>query len=757
MDVAKHQGVLVQSLMRKQSSFRGVAFFWGGLFAAMSFLATVSVRAADLPLTRLESLSLHVFGSGQEAETVINGSDLEGVESLWFSDPGITAKWVKDKTFVVRVEPSVLEGAYDVRAVGTHGVSNPRGIIVDRVAAIRKTEPSSVAKPMEVSIGAVISGTATAASRDAYRFEARANQRLTVRCVSREIDSKLVPMIAVIDESGKRVASASRSEELHFVIQRAGRYTVVLHDLTFAGGSDYRYRLSVDESPFLAAAIPAVLQPGQKNRVVFFGRCLPSGRPASEWLGAQGAGWEGQEVEVEAPPAGSVPRGRDGILRPGAAGVETFSYRFRGPSGISNPIHFLLCSGTVVSLHAKGTEGKGSGATMAAVETLPAAFSGVFAKGFQGIGVEWRAKAGEVVWAEVFSQRLGFEATNAFLRLDKENQNRAEAYGPEGNAGGPKLSTVHNDPLLRFEIKEDGLYQLCVSDLSGASRSGLGAGCAVILGREPSKFSLVAVTEPPPESTNDRSAAPRGAVLRSGGTTALRVVAIRGAGFSEAIELEAQNLPPGVLSERTLIPAGKNEGTLILKSNAPLPKGVAEIRIVGRTLNKSFECVARGAVCKANVVDSNLDPAPVRLVRAESTVIGTTPSESPLVLTLEGSSTVEAVVGRKLEVPLKLTRKPEFQVALKVKPGGFAGSETAKETDVPAKSESVKILLDLAALKLGEGRHAVFFTAQAKTKLSGKDVVTTVYSPPVQIEVRQASKPAAAPAAAPASTAPKTL
>ena len=724
--------------------------------AALSLLFAPWLQAADLPLARLETLSLPVFAAGQEAETVLSGSDLEGVESLWFSEPGISARWVKDRTFVVRVEPGVAEGAYDVRAVGTHGVSNPRGIFVDRIPALKKSEGCSPLKPMEVTVGAVVAGTMPAASKDAFRFAAQAGQRITVRCVAREIDSRLVPMLSVVDDTGRRVAAASRSEELHFVAQRTGPHTVVLNDLTFAGGADYPYRLSVDESAWLAGAIPSVLEPGQKNRVLLLGKGLPHGRPASNWLGAVADGWQGEEMEIDVPPLDAFPRGRDGVLKPGAAGANLFPFRLRGAAGTSNALHFLAGAGKPASLHPNSSVPKEGSPALIAMETLPASISGVLTGGLRGIGIQWQARAGEVLWAEVFSQRLGFDSCSPFLRLDHQDNHRAEAYGPETNAGGPKLGTLHNDPLLRFEIKEAGLCQLRVSDLTQSARAGLGNSCAVVLNREPPRFSLVAATEPPPESTNDRSVAPRGTALRTGGTAALRVIALRAPGFNEPIQLEAQGLPAGVQSEKTWIPAGKNDGFLILSANGPLPKEAVQIRVVGRSAATPFESVARGAVCKFPVNDSNLDAAPVRLTRGMGVVIGTTPFQAPLAIQLGSPATVQVPVGGKMEVALKLVRKPEFQVPLKIKAGGFSGSETSKEIDVSAVDTTVKIPLDLAALKLGAGHHAVFFTAQGKAKLAGTDVTPPIYSPPVQIHVvapDPASPPASAPQAAGATPA----
>ncbi len=720
-----------------------------GRFVRASMVACAGfafyAQAADLPLTRLESVSPAGAASGAEADMTVAGTDLEGLDTLWFSHPGISAAFVKEKNFKVKVSADVPEGVYDVRAVGNNGASNPRAFVVDRTATVLKTGECSLAKPMDLSAPAAVFGSVAATGRDHYRVNVKRGERLTIRCMAREIDSKLSPVVTVLGQDGRKVAASDKRGYVDFRAPVDGAFVVQVHDLTFAGGADYFYRLSIDRSPILEAVMPFAVEPGKKNAVRLLGRGLPGSNPTSI------KGWDGTvlevlETEVAVPSLSALSARADGCTVVGASGVPSFSYRFRCEFGVSNAIELPVLSGSsIVGTDAISASLSGSGAASGALRLppVPSVASGFFTSGFGGSRVEFDAKKGQVLVAEVFSQRLMDGHTNPFLRLEKSGAHLAEAYGLEVNAGSVRLSTLHNDPMLKFEVKEDGVHTLFVSDLSNAVRSGRGEPFALQVRSEEPDFRLVAATEPPPETAADRAVAPRGAVLRAGGTAALRVVALRVGGFNEAIRLSAQDLPPGVSCEPTWIVAGKTEGVLILRADAGIGKAVSLVRVQGTSQSGALARFARGASVRWPIADYNNDTPSVRLSRGDGVVVATSASAAPLALLPQSGAVLEATAGGKIEVPLKVSRSADFKDVLKIKSAGAAGLDALKEIDADAKSEIVKIPLDLAAIKLPEGLHSVYFTTQAKAKVSGRDVVTTVYSPVVQIQVSTAAKPPA--------------
>ncbi len=714
------------------------------VFLAAVLGAALLSNAADLPLTRLDSVSPAAATPGKEVELTVAGSDFEGVDTLWFSHPGISAVLLKDKTFKANVSPDVPEGVYDVRAVGKNGASNPRGFVVDRVSTGAKTGECSFAKPMDLATPQAVFGVVAAAGRDHYRLNAKQGERFTIRCLARELDSKMNPVVTVLDQSGRQIAASERRSAVDFRAPSSGAFLIRVHDLTFSGGADYFYRLSVDQSPILDSVLPLALEPGTRNKLMLLGRGLP-GSKATAIKGADGVSLEVLEVEVEVPQTESINSNSDGLTVVGAAGGPSFSYRFRSETGVSNPVELALLIGgrSAVQVDAHSAFGASSGSPETVrLKSIPAVTSGFFARGFTGERFEFEAKKGEVLVAEVFSQRLLDGHTNPFLRLEKSGAHLAEAYGLEVNAGSLRLNTLHNDPSLRFEVKEDGLYTLLLSDLSTAAKSARGAAYALQVRSESPDFSLVAATEPPAETAADRAVASRGAVLRAGGTAALRVVALRSGGFKDAIQLTASQLPAGVSCEPTWIAAGKTEGVLILRAEPQLRTAVAMIRVEGRSQDGKMVRPARNAAARWSIADYNTDAPSVRLSRGEGVVIATSVAAAPLALIPQTSAVVDTNTGAKLEVPLKVTRSAEFKDTLKIKTAGAPGVENMKEVDADPKSENVKVIFDLAAIKMPEGLHSIYFTTQAKAKVAGRDVVTTVYSPVVQIRVAAAAKSA---------------
>ena len=689
-----------------------------------------SAGAVDLPLTRVDSVSPAGSKAGSEFEVTLTGADLDGAETVWASHPGITGKLVKDKVFSIKVDAGVPEGVYDLRVQGNHGISNPKGFVVDRHEVLRKAGECTVAKPMDLPIGSAVFGTVAAASRDHYRVELKKGKRMTIRCLSKEVDSKLTPVFSVLDEAGRKLVSNGRRPWMSFEAPADGKFLISVHDLTFGGGTDFAYRLSIDESPILEAVVPVAVPASGKAKVTLIGRGLP-GSQSSLVKDTDGRVFEQIEVEVDVPTGGIL---ADGASAPSSVSAPVFQYRFRGTNGVSNPIPLVRVEGEVVSV-------SGDPLAAPAEVKVPGAASGLFAKGFGGNAFAVEMRKGEVVVAEVFAHRLGVSDPNPYLRVEKAGGHLAEAYGPDLNAGGPKLSTLHNDPTLRFEAKEDGRYVFRLTDLSGAARPGMGSPFVVALRRERPDFALVAVTEPLPENPNDRAVSPKGVSIRPGGVVALRVVAMRSGGLTEPIELSASGLPVGVSAEATVIPAGKNDGHLLLKAGADAAKGMSVIRIIGKTTG-GLEREAKGASVSWAVADTNNDTPLARLTRGEGVPVAVSSLAAPLRLAVEAPAPLEAAVGAKLEIPLKIERAAEFKDVLKVKTAGFVGAETFKEVDADAKTATLKVVLDLAALKVGAGKHVAYFTAQGKGKVAGKDVVTTAYSPAVSFEVKAPAKAA---------------
>src|SRR4051812_34951292 len=157
-----------------------------GVIAALGF---TGVARAQLPAAKLTSVFPPGGQRGTSVEVTLGGSDLDDLTSLHFSNPSITAEPKVDaatgkpiaNAFVVHVGSGVAPGAYDVRAIGRFGASNPRAFVVDAM-------PQSVPKATNTSPEAaadlpVNSGAYAVAVRPAsqyFRVKLKHGQRVFV-------------------------------------------------------------------------------------------------------------------------------------------------------------------------------------------------------------------------------------------------------------------------------------------------------------------------------------------------------------------------------------------------------------------------------------------------------------------------------------------------------------------------------------------------------------------------------------------------
>jgi hypothetical protein len=348
------------------------------------------------------------------------------------------------------------------------------------------------------------------------------------------------------------------------------------------------------------------------------------------------------------------------------------------------------------------------------------------------------AKKGDVWWIEVISQRLDLP-TNPFVLIQRDTADVQEAYAADTNIGGLRFNTSSNDPALRFEAKEDGTYRIKVCDLFGNARNDPRNVYRLAIRNASPDFRLMTVAEPAPEKKDDRKVEPYAALLRAGGTIAIRVLAFRRDGFAGDIELHAEDLPAGITCQPTTIAGSANEGVVLLTSGEKPERWAGSIRVVGQAKVGDSELVreARGGAVCWPVTDATAEAVRPRLTR--EIVLAVSEAESaPVSVAAAEDKRWEIAAGGKIDIPLKITRRGEFKDVLKLKATGAPGIEPAKEVDVAASATTATATIDLATAKIPAGEYTVHFEAQTKGKFRGKDVTTTVYSTPIRIAVQSA-------------------
>jgi hypothetical protein len=98
------------------------------LLALASTLLLAATALAELPSIHFDRLTPLGLAAGGSIEAEVVGGDLEGLKSLRFDHPGLSAEPIasKERWFKITAAADVPAGTYDVRLVGRFGVSSSK-------------------------------------------------------------------------------------------------------------------------------------------------------------------------------------------------------------------------------------------------------------------------------------------------------------------------------------------------------------------------------------------------------------------------------------------------------------------------------------------------------------------------------------------------------------------------------------------------------------------------------------------------------
>lgn len=701
-----------------------------GLIVVTSWFSRVET-AAQLPQATLSWIFPPGAAAGSTNDITIAGTDHDEPAGLHFSDSRVTATPKPNalNQFQVVVPPDVPEGLVDVRFVGRFGVSNPRAFAVGgRPELIAPATNTAPANAFELPLETTANGRITPNTAAWFRFTAAAGQRIIVRVDARNLDSRLVPDLAVIDASGREVAIARRREWLDFTVPADGNFLLKVHDQTYRGGDDFHFRLTLTTGPWLDFAVPSVLLAGATNRVTVFGRNLPDGQPG-ERRGGDGRALEQLVMEIVAPATAAQPAELVELLRkPAAAALleESFSWRLASASGSSNPLRFSLTTNAVITAMTDGLSSV----------TPPGEFVGFFPRRGQLSGITFQANKGDVFWLELFADRLGFPSDpHGVVQRERTTKGESgetlyadvlELGDTDANLGDREFNTTHRDAAARFEAPETGAYRVLVRDPFNLGEGRPRYPYQLSLRRETPDFRLVAVPMPPPRVGEDRKVQVLPVVLRREQTIALKVVAFRRDGFSGDIELTATNLPPGVSVAPNRIVAGQSAGTLLL-SAGPDAGPASDMVVLGRATLGTNEVTHASSLVSVvwPVADFNNEQATARLGR-DAIVSVVSAEHAPVSIAATEAKPFEVAADGKLTVPLTIVRRGDFLGAFNLKPAGHPALDKAKEIAVAEKATNVTAEINLAELKLPAGSHTLWFQGSVAGKYRNNPEAVTV-------------------------------
>ena len=636
------------------------------LAAALLVVPRVSAQSVCLPAPRLLTTMPMGGTVGSQVEIKISGENIEDVDELYFSDSRLKASRKLDASgkpetnkYVVTIATDCPSGIYEARVMTRLGISSSRVFSVDNMPeSIQKSSNTSVATAMELAVNSICNGVITAKSVDHYRFAAKQGSRYIIHCAAKGIDSKLDAVLILADASGQDLVAERRGGMLDFTAPADGIYVVKVHELTFRGGSEFFYRLSLQEIPE-KAPLPSFAS----TRSVSSFSWPPEGLAEKAVV---------TEVEPNAPTQSQK------ITLPCDIAANFF------PAADVDCYEFAAKKGDVWWIEL-------------ASERL-------------GLPTD----------ASILVQRATGEGASLTWADVAEYSDIASPMRPSSNGyayDGPPYDAGSADVLGKLEIKEDGIHRLQVTDLFGGTRSDPRNIYRLVIRQAAPDFTLVAWPLHMELRNGDRAAFSKPIALRGGATMAMEVVVIRRDGFDGEIELSMEGLPEGVTAKGLKIAAGKSRGIMLVSAAQDAPRSISNAKFLGRANihGQTVTRLCRMAELKWPVPDSRGEIPEPRLV-ADVPVSVSGFESTPLTIVASENKVWEVGANDQLTIPLKHLRRSEFSAAtLQLRTFG-EGFERVPQFDVNLTEDSSNAVLNVGNLKIPPGDYLIAFYGGAVAK-----------------------------------------
>jgi hypothetical protein len=199
----------------------------------------------------------------------------------WVSGGGVEAKAEKQKgKLTLTVAADAMPGPRWLRVYDDQGASAPRRFLIGTLPEVDEKEPNDV-KPQAIAGDAVINGRlATRGDVDCFALKLKKGQTLTASLMAEQwLGSPMDGVLQIVSERGFVLAQdndhAGLDPQVTFPVPEDGTYTVRLFafpsvpdsSIAFAGGDQFRYRLTLTTGPFLDHAWPLAETRGKSKAV----------------------------------------------------------------------------------------------------------------------------------------------------------------------------------------------------------------------------------------------------------------------------------------------------------------------------------------------------------------------------------------------------------------------------------------------------------------------------------------------------------
>jgi hypothetical protein len=400
-----------------------------GVLLALTLISCTTFVSAGSPV--LSDLYPMGWQRGTDVDVTFSGARLGDVQEILVYYPGIT---VKSHTVIdpqnIKVNFSIAAdcrlGEHLFRVRTASGVSEARTFWVGALPVVEELEPNTeFATPQAITQNVTVHGTIGGEDVDYFVVEGKKDQRLSVEVEGMRLARGFWdPFVAILNDKRFELATSDDSPltlqdgRCSVVLPADGKYTIMLREASYGGGS--RYRLHIGNFPLPKAVSPAGGKPGEEIEVHFLGD------PKGELT---------QKIKL--------PASQD----------DTFRLHCATPDGIS-PTGFPC---RVMDLPAVLDTGKNTNPGAATVCQVPCAMSGTIANPGEVKYYKFPAKKDQTLEIQCFARRLG-SALDSVIHISDANGENLGAYrvGTDDNAGP--------DSVLRFTFPEDKEYVVWIHD-----------------------------------------------------------------------------------------------------------------------------------------------------------------------------------------------------------------------------------------------------------------------------------------------------
>jgi hypothetical protein len=355
--------------------------------------------------------------------------------------------------------------------------------------------------------------------------------------------------------------------------------------------------------------------------------------------------------------------------------------------------------------------------------TPPCEHISLFPQGGRSATFTFAAKKGDVYWIDVLSHRLG-HSTDAALVIEKIEKQADGSMKPVFIAEAPDMDFTGTatgfdlnmrDGVQRIEAKEDGTYRVILRDLFNTAPKSPRLPYRLSIRKETPDFQLVAVPDQPVRAAVPVTVFMMPPNLRRGGISSVRVFVQRQDGFAGDIVLKAEGLPADVTCLGAVLGNGDECASLTFQAADNAAPWAGLVRIVGTAKidGKDVTRTARYGSSVWTMTDTRKSVSTARLI--DGIGLAVVEEEAPVLIELEKEGVIELKPTDKLPLKLKVTRRGDYNEALKVR--AFVLGDHAKSVaallDIPAKATTATLEIDLSKYGVKPGEHTFVLMGNA--------------------------------------------